>query len=175
MQKIKLQGQSRRYVFFRDEVEGISTASARPDTPGDGVHLASKKGTNFKPMIPINEIRVGNALSMDGKIVTLSGEFLAEILSQPQLLEKIEPILITEELLTKVGFQSLEEPGGWVWERVIVYKVIDESEVFYEVHFINDSEDRITLPQKTKYVHKLQNLYYEVTGVELPCMLTDPV
>jgi hypothetical protein len=122
-------------------------------------------------MIPINEIRVGNALSIDGKIMVLSEDFFAELLSEPELLQKIEPILITEELLIKIGFQSVEEPGGWVWERIIVYKVIDESEVFYEVHFINEAEDRVTLPQKTKYVHKLQNLYYEVTGVELPCML----
>jgi hypothetical protein len=122
-------------------------------------------------MIPINEIRVGNAFLMDGKVLILSEESLTELLSQPGLLEKIEPIFITEELLTQVGFHSLEEPGGWAWDRITVYKVIDESEVFYEVHFINEAEDRITLPQKMKYVHMLQNLYYDVTGVELRCML----
>ena len=122
-------------------------------------------------MIPVNEIRVGNAVLMDGRIVILSQEFLTEVLSHSDLLEKIEPLVITEDLLLQVGFQSLEEPGGWEWERIFVYKVVDESYEFYEVHFVNSSEDMITLPQKTKYLHHLQNLYLDVTGVELPCML----
>src|SRR5215204_1366586 len=120
-------------------------------------------------MLPINEIRVGNALSMNGKNFVLSQDLFSEILSEPQLLDKIKPVLVTEEVLIKAGFESLDEPGGWALQHVFVYKVYYEDQVFYEVHFVKEFEDRVTLPQRIKFVHKLQNLYFEVTGIELPC------
>lgn len=122
-------------------------------------------------MLPINEIRVGNALSMNGKNIILSQDLFARVLAEPDLLEKIQPVLITENVLKKAGFDSLEEPGGWALEHVFVYKVYYEDQVFYEVHFVKEFEDRVTLPQRLKFVHKLQNLYFEVTGIELPCVL----
>ena len=122
-------------------------------------------------MLPINEIRVGNALCMQGKNIILSQDFFSQILSDPHLMEEIQPVLITEEVLAKAGFDSLDEPGGWTLQHVFVYKAYIEDQVFYEVHFVKEFEDRVTLPQRLKFVHKLQNLYFEVTGVELPCIL----
>ena len=121
-------------------------------------------------MLPINEIRVGNVLSMNGKNFILSRDLFSRMLSEPESLEKIQPVLITEDMLKKTGFQSLDEPGGWTFLHVFVYKVYHEDEVFYEVHFVKEFEDRVTLPQRLKFIHKLQNLYFEVTGIELPCI-----
>jgi hypothetical protein len=122
-------------------------------------------------MLPINEIRVGNSLSMNGKNFILSQELLSQILSEPYLLQKIQPVPITEEVLAKAGFERLDEPGGWTLQHVFVYKVYIEDQVFYEIHFVKEFEDRVTLPQRMKFIHKLQNLYFEVTGIELPCIL----
>ena len=122
-------------------------------------------------MLPINEIRVGNALCMNGKNFILSQDFFSQILLEPRLIEKIQPVPITEEVLAKAGFDRLDEPGGWTLQHVFVYKVYIEDQVFYEIHFVKEFEDRVTLPQRLKFIHKLQNLYFEVTGVELPCIL----
>jgi hypothetical protein len=122
-------------------------------------------------MLPINEIRVGNTLCMNGKNFILSEDFFSRILAEPHLLEKIQPVFVTEEVLEKAGFHRLDEPGGWTLQHVFVYKVYIEDQVFYEIHFVKEFEDRVTLPQRLKFIHKLQNLYFEVTGVELPCIL----
>ena len=50
-------------------------------------------------MLAVNEIRVGNALLMNEKNFILSQNLLSEILSELQLLNKIQPVLITEEIL----------------------------------------------------------------------------
>jgi len=125
-------------------------------------------------MISIKELRIGNAVRKGDEVGTV--KMIAEKGFQVDkedghtlgnsLWVNFEPILITEELLIKVGFEkgedsgigeidySLEEINVWYDECDFMLKLIWDN---YEIPF--DIE--------LKSFHHLQNIVFDLTGKEL--------
>lgn len=101
------------------------------------------------------ELRIGNLVLVrtNGKIETIKhlyedfGMFVA-------------PIPLTEEWLTKLGFERKQYPGNyyyWLQYRGIEFTAFSP---FNQVETDN-------LEATIEYVHQLQNLYFALTGEEL--------
>lgn len=122
-------------------------------------------------MIDIKSLRIGSHVEYNGKrvcvdeICTLRSKDapIHLIVSRNRLvcgypsIDEIEPIPITPELLTELGFKSKRE-GCWQhwWKDGFDLQHRDESEYW---HFHGD----IGL----EYLHELESLYYMIYGVEL--------
>lgn len=87
-------------------------------------------------------------------------------------LDLINPILIAEEWLVKFGFeQKINFPsgilaikdkrfvGGWLG----ISKSLFENWTFYKGSWI---DNKVNIAE-IKYIHQLQNIYFEITGEEL--------
>lgn len=75
--------------------------------------------------------------------------------------EYCTPISITKEWLVKFGFNQKEE--GLYFKKGII--VVDPDDYLVLLDTV-DPEYYIELPH-IKYVHQLQNLYFDITGKEL--------
>jgi hypothetical protein len=145
-----------------------------------------------------NELRLGNYIDFSGDIEIINGiyidiegavekyEYLISTENlEGELIELFNPIIITEEILTKFGFEN----WGTVivnefetYERWVLYNAVDGTSN-YEVHIITSNYDPKTLDliteiayyvdndlqviYETYYVHNLQNAFYLATGKEL--------
>jgi len=89
-----------------------------------------------------------------------------------QFVRFVEPILLTAELALGLGFKRFESDGvvGFdtfepeektIWYEIGKFTLVQWGENT-EFYF---SDNNLRIP--VKYVHKLQNLYFEHTGVEL--------
>jgi len=84
---------------------------------------------------------------------------LLQIETSYKPMEELEPILLTTELLTKCGFETVvnkEYRKGYF----VLEKLQDDNK---EVFQFNGFEIR----PKISYLHQLQNLYFVLTGEEL--------
>lgn len=80
-----------------------------------------------------------------------------------QLIGYINPINLTEEWLTKFGFEEDAESKSWsILTTLDKYDYQFEVSNKYQEYFQPDFA-RMDI----KYVHELQNLYFALTGVEL--------
>lgn len=119
-----------------------------------------------------NELRIGNLILVDGKIVEITGikkstVFLSDGF-QMFIAGGIEPIPLTEEWLIKFGFDKVLHRNDKMYYRLNDYFVIEDSRVFL---FGDDTFEILKLRQEIKYVHQLQNLYFALTGEELTIKL----
>lgn len=76
-------------------------------------------------------------------------------------LKSIKPVIITEDWLNKFGFRIISEYGKFA----NVYRLYDEDALWiYE-----DGSVQMKLPKlrDLKYIHELQNLYWDLYGKEL--------
>lgn len=117
----------------------------------------------------VSELRIGNWILHNGTLVKVmpSSYYLLNIW-EAELKKDVDfkPILLTEEWMEKFGFIFNKLYDCWCIDAYFIYFIKDE------IHFckeINDGADFEvdTVLAKPKYVHKLQNLYYELENKEL--------
>ena len=137
-----------------------------------------------------NELRLGNLLTFNGKIRTVDGVSLVgshkeerhilvelnymykeKVLLQ---IDKIDPILLTEEWLLMFGFEKNEYTKdfrlGKYWVENRYYDCYEKSMFLFGCYQF----DKIYITSNAgvlKYVHQLQNLYFALTGEELEIKL----
>ena len=116
----------------------------------------------------VNELRIGNLLDYNGKIVkvnTLAIDFHGNqtILASKEnflwnvsKIDGIKPIPITEECLLKFGFVK-GKYGFFEPKKRLLVEDLGNSIIY----------DNKLLNTKIKHVHQLQNLYFALTGEEL--------
>ena len=129
-------------------------------------------------MIKANELRIGNWVSKNDKIITIDAEGILDIERTGS--DTVEPISLNEEWLRKLGF-SQRGPNQYIKE--LPKRNITDSGVF-----------RVSIPESTgqdlvvsidrrqeknqedtgfvelvecQFVHQLQNLYFALSGEEL--------
>lgn len=113
-----------------------------------------------KGMIQANELRIGNCVFYKPieRYIEIDGNNIY-MMSIDML--KVEPILITEKLLLKCGFEKHEDRSLNLYNgNFEMYKEVDECLVL-----IIEGQ-RLPLSH-IKSIHQLQNLYYYLTGQEL--------
>lgn len=111
-------------------------------------------------MIDPKELRIGAHYAYKGSRVEIStiGEwqFTYAHKTEVGMIDDLQPIPLTPEILTELGFEKMEEFGGvsaWQKDNLIV-KIIGKRKVAYCV-------------AKTHYLHQLENLVYQTTKNEL--------
>jgi hypothetical protein len=129
-------------------------------------------------MIQANELRIGNWVKYqfhDGlkEVKICSNDFkMLDDKNLNKYKERYEPIPLTEQELLNIGFEYYKPLGH--------YRIVIE-DVWYSVHinylglkgfffsFINlNADETESMPmKKVKYVHKLQNLFFELSSKEL--------
>jgi hypothetical protein len=101
------------------------------------------------------EIRIGNLINRNGLIVTVDEQTFWDMIHNT---EQYEPVKITEDWLLKFGFEKYEfdnvQYPQYRWKNRLI--------VVRHGCFV-DYGTSVQL----KYVHKLQNLYFALTGEEL--------
>ncbi len=118
---------------------------------------------NSKIMIKANELRIGNLINIKNKASGLEykeemahGSLIMDLCSNGDYSSFIySPIEITEELLLRLGFDSLGDYGYGIGKFHIVNRV-------GKWGFPIGSEIRFL-----KYTHEVQNLYFALTSKEL--------
>jgi hypothetical protein len=118
-----------------------------------------------------SELRIGNLLDYNGKIVkvnTLAIDFhgnqtmLASkenFLWNVSKIDGIKPIPLTEEWLLKFGFD--ERLHGW-WSEKIFLRKDENGNLWFDWNGTTQTESI-----EIKYLHELQNLYFALAGNEL--------
>lgn len=117
-------------------------------------------------MINPSEIKLWNYIKIDGVETELDYHVMGKLFknSNADLLNKLEGIPITPELLEKCGFKKEQN------------EIDTKSNKNVEGRWIHDDylewPGLLYLPNfKIKYLHQLQNLYYSLTGKELEIKL----
>lgn len=119
-----------------------------------------------------NELRIGNwvykniADFLGNHYHQLIGWDIWQASTHPNELNvEFSPIPLTPEILEKAGFKN---PGGQEYAGCYDYKEFSyylpkkQVMIFFEENGISH-----WLPQKIEHLHKLQNLYFALTGEEL--------
>lgn len=120
-------------------------------------------------MIKSNELRIGNYLCNAPWFDMVVVEEIRKEVIKCNIgfgeIEKLQPIILTEEWLIKLGFE---------WEESYI-KLDFNPRMKIEFYMANSAECDIVQDNKTisfknnqiKYVHQLQNLFFALTGEEL--------
>lgn len=114
----------------------------------------------------LNEIRLGNKISLEGKNYTIDAKMMYAIFSgNPDYdISKFEPILLSSEWLLKFGFKE-NKVEDITYEKEISHCkgfVVSFSTQSYD-WFLCDTD----VDTNVKYIHQLQNLYFAMTGLEI--------
>ena len=129
-----------------------------------------------------SELRIGNIVVFNNTTniiygIKYSNAYYVRFAEMWLNMEDIEPILLTEELLLKFGFEEWDIKGEWVFEKVIFKDFDIEKKMIIcssgtcsleeqENHPDVDVQ-KFIIRQDIKYVHQLQNLYFALTGKDL--------
>jgi hypothetical protein len=147
-------------------------------------------------MINPKELRIGNTIyCVTSKLnVTVSyphpAQCIVDIFREDEIsaefvhgdLEEFEPIPITPEWLKKLGFEKSNTSPYRDCDAFVIFKdagrlIWCAGNLFKPTHvsFIKiTSYDFLTDPHPIKYIHRLQNAIYFLTGMELKYSLYDP-
>ena len=120
------------------------------------------------------ELRIGNLVKLmlnheDYEILSVKIEDLAWI---EKLQGEYEPILLTEEWLTRFGFVRINHQMSLNDGSMTYHYELNGDNRFWQLYFngrafsINEPKFRHHL-YHNQYVHQLQNLYFALTGEEL--------
>ena len=114
-------------------------------------------------MIDVKELRIGNLINSEEfnapAYIKVDLEIMGRLLIKDDCYN-LQPIPITEELLLKLGFQVF--PWGWV--------KLSKNDFGFRLNLGNTIfhyEISGNYPVKIKYLHQLQNLYFDLTREEL--------
>jgi hypothetical protein len=105
-----------------------------------------------------NELRIGNIINIGEEINKLELVDFVDIYEHKTLFH-YQPILLTDEWLIKLGFES----DGIEWWNSIIILAISKQGLWY----CPTEQPHCVVGQKFEYVHQLQNLHYAITGDEL--------
>ncbi len=85
--------------------------------------------------------------------------------------DKIEPIPITEGLLTELGFEKKMQFGNWVWykqfDNYLLRSVYKSSNQWDFSILVAHSTCRLSMFRKLQYLHELEAMSYLTTKTEL--------
>ena len=116
----------------------------------------------------VNELRIGNWIKgpkgarYDGREFQWHiGEYIM-CNEYSDFIDDIEPILLTEEWLLKMGFKPQGE--GYSYTNLLLQD-FRESYSMFEWDSYNEVE--VCIKNDIKYIHQLQNLYFALTEEEL--------
>lgn len=118
-------------------------------------------------MVKANELRIGNLLLMtfEGVIEAMTARSIGYIntANNKGHTHPFEPILLTEEILIKAGFEKIDYPNFQlkIGNLKLKCRIQGAINVCY-----SELED-IYLGDRIKYVHDLQNFYFALRGTEL--------
>lgn len=116
-------------------------------------------------MIKANELRVGNLVKSPINWLNPQGEFMLDDIIFSEVLrnyktESLLPIPITEEWLVKFGFERAVHSNNFYKDKCPFHIVSFNGKY---VFMLRHNEEGILI----KTVHRLQNLYFTLTGEEL--------
>ena len=122
----------------------------------------------------INELRIGNWVKVNDPIFGVNTYKVATIRdngiitlndNMSCLVDNIEPIELTEEVLVKIGFEKFVKSFRMELSGCRLDYFIDKTLYIYKKHtnccLIKDLEI------KCEYIHQLQNSFFLLTGKEL--------
>ena len=130
-------------------------------------------------MVHANELRIGNLMERDGNIlevirITKDGIINYKLVKKSQGMRvnngNVIPISLTKEWLLRLGFEWYELLRHYrivindVWYQI---KIDKDSGFIFSFINLNWDESQQMPPKIIKYVHKLQNLFFELSGKEL--------
>ena len=121
----------------------------------------------------VNELRVGNYYIYDGSEIKLDGSLLATYLQNDTDLY-LYPIPLTEEWLLRFGFEKIEETYDEYTnlEYILVIDgytaIIIQDDFSFGLENKNNPDESLCFTNDVvKSVHRLQNIYFALTGEEL--------
>jgi hypothetical protein len=124
------------------------------------------------------DLRIGNYISYGGVICTVVDVLCDSVntkLNEGILYSDIEPILLTKELLFKVGFEIDGVFCDYILrlcdEKMLGYS-LEYNMVYLAQHYKGQHFRDVNLGE-FKYLHDLQNLYYILTETELKIQHND--
>lgn len=85
--------------------------------------------------------------------------------TEDAFLEEIEPILLTEELRLKLGFSQMSNTDS---DGIIKLSIVCDDDILYLTLNWNNYQ---IFKDPIKYLHQLQNIYFDLTGKELEVSL----
>ena len=117
-------------------------------------------------MIQANELRIGNVLLQNGRIIYVSHRIISDIASAPNNHNYV-PIPLSPEWLNKLGIRY-SEGLGYSYPFAENFNLYLTKGVFKECQCtIMQYSEGDELLKHIKYVHQFQNLYFALTGEEL--------
>lgn len=132
--------------------------------------------------VNIKTLRIGSHVQHHGKrkmVHSMGGDtvyLLPSIVNSVVHIAKtddIEPILITPEILTEIGFRHHGYDNGKLWE----WDLPDKYKCYGYLEFDEDTttiwrgrlwcQKEVEMEFKVEFLHELENLFYVIYGVEL--------
>lgn len=110
--------------------------------------------------LQLEEIKVGNYIIYDGFKIKLDGSLLAQYI-QNELEKKFYPIDLTTDFLDKTSF--VKYGNNYEFWRNSAFS-IEYIKGNWEILYMSE-----LMSKRIKYIHELQNFYYEVSG-EMLCV-----
>lgn len=128
--------------------------------------------------VDIKTLRIGSHILVNGKRERVRGldednGLIIRFPAEYVMANEVEPIKITPEILTEIGFKYHEYDNGklWEWDLPNVYKDYGYLEFDEETTTIWRgrlwSMKEIEVEFKVEYLHDLENIFYMFYGVEL--------
>ncbi len=111
-----------------------------------------------------NELRIGNLVNVNSDMLSVTGADIAYFDFNGN---DYSPIPLTPEILEKAGFY-LQPQRISMWQRGRVKIWMGNNALAYLKH---EDKDESYYIGECKSLHKLQNLYFALTGEELPIEL----
>lgn len=128
--------------------------------------------------VDVKQLRIGSHILVNGKRERVRGldednGLIIRFPAEYVMANEAEPIKITPEILTEVGFRYHEYDNGklWEWDLPDGYKDYGYLEFDEETTTIWRgrlwSTKEIEVEFKVEYLHDLENIFYMFYGVEL--------
>lgn len=128
--------------------------------------------------VDVKTLRIGSHILVNGKRERVRGldednGLIVRFPAEYVMASEVEPIKITPEILTEIGFKYREYDNGklWEWDLPDGYKDYGYLEFDEDTTMIWRgrlwSMKEIEVEFKVEYLHDLENIFYMFYGVEL--------
>lgn len=128
--------------------------------------------------IDVKTLRIGSHILVNGKRERVRGldednGLIIRFPAEYVMANEVEPISITPEILTEIGFKYHEYDNGKLWE----WNLPDQYKAYGYLEFDEDTTTiwrgrawnmkEVEIEFYVEYLHELENLYYLIYGIEL--------